>query len=104
MTVSLEKKKTSQNFISHSNNTYTFLDIQEWLVPMCPLFGGSTIHKEEDNLSIVDKMAGLPTCPLFRCYTVHIKEYDNLTIVDKMAGLPMCPLFRGSTVLLVIIN
>ncbi len=28
------------------------------LVPMCPLFRGSTAHKEEDNLSIVDKMAG----------------------------------------------
>ncbi len=25
---------------------------------MCPLFRGSTVHKEEDNLSIVDKMAG----------------------------------------------
>ncbi len=25
---------------------------------MCPLFGNSTVHKEEDNLSIVDKMAG----------------------------------------------
>ncbi len=25
---------------------------------MCPLLGGSTVHKEEDNLSIVDKMAG----------------------------------------------
>ncbi len=24
---------------------------------MCPLFRGSTVHKEEDNLSIVDKMA-----------------------------------------------
>ena len=24
----------------------------------CPLLGGSTVHKEEDNLSIVDKMAG----------------------------------------------
>ncbi len=26
--------------------------------PMCPLFRDSTVHKEEDNLSIVDKMAG----------------------------------------------
>ncbi len=24
----------------------------------CPLFRGSTVHKEEDNLSIVDEMAG----------------------------------------------
>ncbi len=24
---------------------------------MCPVFRGSTVHKEEDNLSIVDKMA-----------------------------------------------
>ncbi len=48
---------------------------------MCPLFRSSTVHKEEDNLSIVDKMAG----PLFRGSTVH-KEEDNLSIVDKMAG------------------
>ena len=25
---------------------------------MCPLFRSSTVHKEEDNLSIVDQMAG----------------------------------------------
>ncbi len=25
---------------------------------MCPLFRGSTVHKEEDSLSIMDKMAG----------------------------------------------
>ncbi len=66
---------------------------------MCPLFRGSTVHKEEDNLSIVDKMAGpvhkeednlwtkwlVPMCPLFRGSTVH-KEEDNFSIVDKMAG------------------
>ncbi len=28
---------------------------------MCPLFRGSTVHKEEDNLSIVDKMMCLLT-------------------------------------------
>ncbi len=48
---------------------------------MCPLFRGSTVHKGEDNLSMVDKMAG----PLFRGSTVH-KEEDNLSIVDKMTG------------------
>ncbi len=47
---------------------------------MCPLFRGSTVHKEEDNLSIVDKMAGPNVSS-----TVH-KEGDNLSIVDKMAG------------------
>ncbi len=36
----------------------TSLQWTKWLVPKCPLFGGSTVHKEEDNLSIVDKMAG----------------------------------------------
>ncbi len=51
---------------------------------MCPLFRGSTVHKEEDNLSIEDKMAG-PNVSFFRGYTVH-KEEDNLSIVDKMAG------------------
>ncbi len=30
----------------------------KWLVPKCPLFRGSTVHKEEDNLSIVDEMTG----------------------------------------------
>ncbi len=62
---------------------------------MCPLFRGSTVHKEEDNFSTVDKMAG-PKCPLFGDSTVH-KEEDNLSIVDKMAG-PKCPLFGDSTV------
>ncbi len=52
---------------------------------MCPLFRGSTVHKEEDNLSIVDKIAGPNVSPLFRGSTVH-KEEDNLSIVDKMAG------------------
>ncbi len=48
---------------------------------MCPLFRGSTVHKEEDNLiSIVDKMAGPNVSS-----TVH-KDEDNLSIVDKMAG------------------
>ncbi len=36
----------------------TSLQWTKWLVPRCPLFRGSTVHKEEDNLSIVDKMAG----------------------------------------------
>ncbi len=44
---------------------------------MCPLFRGSTVHKEEDNLSIVDKMAG-PNV-LLRGSTGH-KEEDNLSI------------------------
>ncbi len=53
---------------------------------MCPLFRGSTVHKEEDNLSIVLWTKWLvPMCPLFRESTVH-KEEDNLSIVDKMAG------------------
>ncbi len=49
---------------------------------MCPLFRGSTVHKEEDNLSIVDTMAG-PMCPL---YIKPLYVHDNLSIVDKMAG------------------
>ncbi len=53
---------------------------------MCPLFRGSTVHKEEENLSIVL----VPMCPLFRGSTVH-KEEDTLSIVDTMAG----PLFGG---------
>ncbi len=74
---------------------------------MCPLFRGSTVHKEEDNLFIVDKMAGpnvYSEVPLYivdkmtghnvsfiQGSTVH-KEEDNLSIVDKMAG-PKVPLY-----------
>ncbi len=78
---------------------------------MCPLFRGSTVHKEKDNLSIVDKMVGpnVSFIQRFHCVfgrgqplysgqngwsqcvlysegsTVH-KEEDNLSIVDKMTG------------------
>ncbi len=51
---------------------------------MCPLFRGSTVHKEEDNLSIVDKMAG---------------PYVSF-IVDKMAGpnVSFILMFHASTI------
>ncbi len=54
----------------------------------------STVHKEEDNLSIVDKMAG-PQCVLYsESSTVH-KEEDNLTIYSGQNGWsPMCNLFH----------
>ncbi len=52
---------------------------------MCPSLRGSTVHKEEDNLSVVDTKWLVPMCPLFRGSTVH-KEEDNLSIVDKMTG------------------
>ncbi len=60
---------------------------------MCSLFRGSTVHKEEDSLSIVDRMAAWSQCmcPLFRGSIVHKEEY-NLSIVDKMAG-PQCVLY-----------
>ncbi len=45
---------------------------------MCPLFRDSTVHKEEDNLSIVDKMAG-PNVSFIQ----RFHEEDNLSI---MAG------------------
>ncbi len=47
---------------------------------MCPLFRGSTVHKEEDNLSIVDKMAGpfisifLFSLPIIRMHTVVVES------------------------------
>ncbi len=46
---------------------------------MCPLFRGSTVHKEADNLSIVDKMAG-PNVSFIQRF------HYNLSIVDKMTG------------------
>ncbi len=55
---------------------------------MCPLFRGSTVHKE------VDKVAG-PT--LFRGSTVH-KEEDSLSIVDKVAGPNVSFILRLCTV------
>ncbi len=45
---------------------------------MCPLFRGSTVHKEEDNLSIVDKMAGPNVSFIQRFYCTYLKEDDNL--------------------------
>ncbi len=44
-----------------------------WLVPMCPLFRGSTVHKEEDNLSIVDEMAG-PNVSFIQRVPLYIRK------------------------------
>ncbi len=49
--------RKSQNYKNSMKRTTSLL-WKRWLVPMCPLFGGSSVNKEEDNLSIVDKMAG----------------------------------------------
>ncbi len=74
---------------------------------MCPLFRGSIVHKEEDNLSILDKMADPNVsfiqrfhCTQGRGQPLHsgkmagpkvsfIRRFhceDNFSIVDKMAG------------------
>ncbi len=45
---------------------------------MCPIFRGSTVHKEEDNLSIVDETAS-PNVS-------YIQRFHNLSIVAEMAG------------------
>ncbi len=39
---------------------------------MCPLFGGSTVHKEEDNLSIVDERASPNVSFIRRFHTLCI--------------------------------
>ena len=52
------------------------------LIPMCPLFRGSTVLQGTVDL--------IPMCPLFRGSTVLQGTVDLI---------PMCPLFRGSTVL-----
>ena len=52
---------------------------------MCLLFRGSTVHKEEDKLYIVDKMAGPNVSFIQRLHCTY-KEEDSLYIVDKMAG------------------
>ena len=52
------------------------------MIPMFPLFRGSTVLQGTVNL--------IPVCPLFRGSTVLQGTVDLI---------PMCPLFRGSTVL-----
>ncbi len=44
----------------------------KWLVPKCPLFRGSTVHKEEDRLSIVDEMAGTKVTFIQRVHCIQI--------------------------------
>ncbi len=80
---------------------------------MCPLFRGSTVHKEEDNLSIVDKTAGpnVSSIQRFQCVLILIIKYiylytcEGVYIRKRTTSLewtkqlvPMCPLFGGSTV------
>ncbi len=53
---------------------------------MCPLFRGSTVHKEEDSLSIVDKMAG-PNVSLiqrFICIECGVKYIKISEVVPEI--------------------
>ncbi len=50
---------------------------------MCPLFRGSTVHKEEDNLSIVDKMA-----------TWHVLSSDGSS--DGIDNVDLGGLYNGT--------
>ncbi len=57
---------------------------------MCPLFGGSTVyvHKEEDNLSIVDERAS-PNVSFIRrfhtlCILVIIMEFETLLVKNNL--------------------
>ncbi len=45
---------------------------------MCPLFRGSTVHKEEDNLSIVDKMAGPNVSFIQRVLHTHNHTHTHI--------------------------
>ncbi len=56
---------------------------------MCPLFRGSTVHKEEDNLSIVDKMASPNVSFIQRVYCpdpspLPVKDVRSLGIVVRL--------------------
>ncbi len=53
---------------------------------MCPLFRGSTVHKEEDNLSIVDKMAGPNVSFIQRMPCLHFLGQGT----GEYSHTPMC--------------
>ncbi len=57
---------------------------------MCSLFRGSTVHKEEDNLSIVDKNPNV-----FFIRRFHSTQGRGQPLYSGL--VPMCPLFGGST-------
>ena len=68
------------------------------LIPMCPLFRGSSILQGTVDL--------IPMCPLFRGSTVLQGTVDLIPMCPLFRGstgtvdlIPVCPLFRGSTVL-----
>ncbi len=83
--------------IQTSEKRTTSLQQTKWLVPKCPLFRGSTVHKEEDNLSIVDEMAGpkVSFIQRFHCILVH-----KVSVITGKGSLPTsrllyCVYLRG---------
>ena len=58
---------------------------------MCPLFRGSTVHKEEDNLSIVDKVAGPNVSFIGRFHYIIIFGQTFLKIVWTYIQASMDP-------------
>ena len=82
-----QQQKTNKNLLSRLTWCKLISEIRTAslqgtvdLIPMCPLFRGSTVLQGTVDL--------IPMCPLFRGSTVLQGTVDLI---------PMCPLFRGST-------
>ncbi len=61
---------------------------------MCPLFGSSTVHKEEDNLSIVDEMAVSFIHPDSMHYFSFLSDMEKFPVRMKDNDLLVTQLFE----------